>query len=116
MSQTTGAFGRYGAISSDTTRNGGVSLPDSTAAVTIPFTKTGRFTEIDVLCWGTASGVSGGVSSNVLIDGTPAHTGGVAALGDVGVVTVTDLSNAGHAITLAGTGTNPTWIIGVSLR
>lgn len=116
MSQTIGPFGGYGSITGDTTRNGGVSLPDSTATVAIPSSKTGRFTEIDVLYWGTASGVSGGFSPNILIDGAAAFTGGTAFTGNIGVATVTGLSNAGHSVTIAGTGSNPTWIIGVVLR
>lgn len=115
LSQTIGAFGGYGAVTGDATR-GGVSLPSSTATVTIPSTKTGRFTEVDVLYWGTGGNVSGGYSPNVLVDGATVHTGGVAFTGNIGVITITGLSNAGHEITIAGTGTNPTWLVGVVFR
>ena len=63
ISQTIGPLGGFGV------NRGGVSLPDSTATITIDSTKTGRFTDLDVFYWGTTSGVSGGYSPNILIDG-----------------------------------------------
>lgn len=110
LSQTIGPFGGFGV------NRGGVSLPDSTATVTIDSAKTGRFTDLDVFYWGTTSGVSGGFSPNILIDGTPVYTGGVAGTGRLHVATVTGLTDAAHTITVAGTGSNPTWIAGVLPR
>lgn len=94
---------------------GGLSLPSTSASVDIPASKTGRFTALDVLCWGTASGTAG-YRPKVLIDDVEVYAGGTVATGNLDVITITGLSDAAHKITLVGTGTNACFVAGVVAR
>lgn len=112
--QTTGAFGFMGDAAGS---RGGVSLPDASARVTIPSTKSGRFTDLDVFYWGTGAGVSGGYPPTIEIDGSVVSTGGgTAATDNLMKVTVTGIANAAHEIRLSGTGSGPCWVVAVRPR
>lgn len=113
--QTAGPWGVLSAT------RGAVNLVDTTATCTIPATKTGKFTELDVFYWGTAAGVSGGKDPTVKIDGVEVHTGtNVSNTGNLCVLTITGLTDAAHEIVLTNPGgtssTNSIYAIGVLPR
>lgn len=82
---------------------GGLVLNSSTAAADFIAADMGRFTEVDVFYWGTASGVAG-YSPAVLIDDVVKDSGGVVSTGNLVRTTITGLADAQHKITVQGTG------------
>lgn len=109
------SVGPFGYVNSGGNQGGGLTLPSTSASADIPASKTGRFTALDVLCWGTASGTAG-YRPKVLIDDVEVYAGGTIATGNLDVITISDLSDAAHKITLVGTGTSACFVAGVVTR
>lgn len=107
--QTVGPFGSMGG-------GGGLSLPTNSATIDIAAARTGVFTELDVILFGTAAGTTG-IIPRVLIDDVEVLAGGGTSATNLTVVSITGLSEASHKITLQGAGGGfGTFVAGVVTR
>ncbi|BBX25019.1 SGNH/GDSL hydrolase family protein [Mycolicibacterium alvei] len=109
------SVGPFGSLTVGGQNGGGIGLPSTSASIDIPASKAGRFTALDVLCWGTASGTAG-YRPKVLIDNVEVYAGGTIATGNLDVIPITGLSDAAHKITLVGTGVSGCFVAGVVTR
>ena len=106
--QTVGPFGGMAG-------GGGISLPSNSATVDIAAARTGVFTELDVILFGTDAGVTGKIP-RVLIDDVEVLAGGGTSATNLTVVSITGLSEAAHKITLQGAGGSGNYVTGVVTR
>lgn len=107
--QTVGPFGSMGG-------GGGLSLPTNSATIDIAAARTGVFTELDVILFGTVAGTTG-IIPRVLIDDVEVLAGGGTSATNLTVVSITGLSEASHKITLQGAGGGfGTFVAGVVTR
>lgn len=107
---TVGPFGSMGSGS-----GGGLYLPSDTATIDIAAARTGVFTELDVILFGTTAGVTGRIP-RVLIDDVEVLAGGGTSATNLTVVPITGLSEAAHKITLQGAGGSGNYVTGVVTR
>jgi hypothetical protein len=86
------------------------------ASITIPSLKAGRFTAIDVLYWGSDSGVTNPVRPKVTIDGVVSDAGTTTVVGgNLNRLRITGLTDAAHEVILGhpGGSTNGCYVFGV---
>lgn len=101
VSSSTGAYGNL-------PNCGGISVALSTA--TIPASKSGRFTALDVFYWGNESGVSGANIPGIDIDGVNKYTHPLndgTQGGNLNIKTIMGLTDSTHEIVLSGRGYIP---------
>ncbi|WP_144795682.1 SGNH/GDSL hydrolase family protein [Microbacterium paludicola] len=85
---------------------GGRSLDGSGSTVTIPATKSGTFTDLDVWIWGTGSGVSNPRKPGVSVDAGLQIAAASTPAADFHRLTVSGLADSTHEIVISGFSTS----------